>query len=92
MKAVDNEPVPRHFFVYPEERNLNPWALFRLLKPRWQAITAAVAGLFILASIGGVMSFTRSEIDVAALEERYPQSRRAKEPGSPGKLASGSAG
>ena len=68
MKAADDEPVPRHFFVHPEERNLSPWALFRLMKPHWQAITAAVAGLFIFASIGGVMSFTRSEIDVAALE------------------------
>jgi len=68
MKAVDNEPVPHHFFVYPEESNLNPWTLFRLLKPHWQAITAAVAGLFILASIGGIMSFTRSEMDASALK------------------------
>lgn len=69
MKAADNEPVPRHFFVYPEEKNLNPWALFRLMKPRWQAITAAVAGLFLFAGIGGILSFTRSEIDVIALKE-----------------------
>ncbi len=68
MKEVDDEPLPRHFLVYPEEKNLNPWALFRLMKPRWQAITAAVAGLFLFASIGGVMSFTRSEIDVTALK------------------------
>jgi hypothetical protein len=68
MKAADNEQVPRHFFVHPEEKNLNPWALFRLMKPHWQAITAAVAGLFILAGIAGVMSFTRSETDVSALK------------------------
>jgi hypothetical protein len=68
MKSAGNEPVPRHFFVYPEEKSLSPWALFRLMKPYWQAITAAVAGLFLLASIGGILSLTRGEIDVAALK------------------------
>ena len=37
VQSVDNEPVPRHFFIQPEERALNLWELFRMLKPRWQA-------------------------------------------------------
>ena len=69
MKSADNEPVPRHFFVHPEERNLNPWTSFRLMKPGWQAMAAALAGLFLLTSIGWAMSLTRSEIDVVALKQ-----------------------
>jgi Putative zinc-finger len=69
MKSVDNEPVPRHFFVSPEERNLNPWQLFRLMKPRWQAITTALAGLFLLTSIGWAMTYNRGNIDIAALKK-----------------------
>ena len=71
VQSVDNEPVPRHFFIQPEERALNPWELFRILKPRWQALTAAVAGLFLLAGIGGVMSFTRGSVDVTALKRDF---------------------
>jgi anti-sigma factor RsiW len=69
MKSVDSEPVPRHFFVHPEERKLNPWALFRLMKPHWQVAAAALAGLFLLTSAGWVMSLTRNNIDVAALKK-----------------------
>jgi uncharacterized protein YdaU (DUF1376 family) len=71
LKSADDEPVPRHFFVHPEERNLNPWALFRLMKPSWQAITVALAGFFVLASVGWVMSLNRNEIDVAALKRDF---------------------
>jgi hypothetical protein len=74
IQSVDNEPAPRHFFVQPEEQELNPWALFRLLKPRWQAIAAAVAGLLLLAGIGGIMGFTRSSVDVAALKSDFLKS------------------
>jgi hypothetical protein len=78
MKSAGNEPVPHHFFIYPDERNLNPWALFRLMRPHWQAIFAAVAGLFVLASIAGVMSFARSEIDVALLKRDFLKAAEQK--------------
>jgi hypothetical protein len=68
LKSVDEEPVPRHFFVHPEEKDLTPWQSFRLMRLRWQAMTAALAGLFLLVSGGWLMSLTRSEIDVAALK------------------------
>ena len=84
MQSVDNEPLPRHFFIQPEEQALSLWELFRMLKPRWQAVTAAVAGLLLLAGIGGGMSFTRGSVDVAALKRDFlkaaeEQNRRAEE-------------
>ncbi len=84
MQSLDDEPVPRHFLVQPEERSLDPWELFRMLKPGWQAITAAVAGLFILASVAGVMGFTRRGVDVAGLKREIlraaeEQNRRTTE-------------
>lgn len=48
LGCLEDEPVPRHFFVYPQERRLNPWRLFRHLTPAWQA-TAAVSLLACLA-------------------------------------------
>jgi hypothetical protein len=71
MQSVDNEPVPRHFFIQPQDRALNPWELFRMLKPRWQAITVVFAGLFLLAAVGGVVGFTRGSIDVTALKTDF---------------------
>ena len=53
LPAAGDEPAPRHFFVYPEERRPNPWRLFRMMGPAWQAATAAVAGLFLLAGLAG---------------------------------------
>jgi hypothetical protein len=52
LQSTDDEPVPRHFFVYPEERKVNPWQLFRQLMPRWQAAAVCVAALVVL--IGAV--------------------------------------
>jgi hypothetical protein len=84
MQSMDNEPAPRHFFVQPQELSLNPWEFFRMLKPRWQAITAAVAGLFLLASVGGVLGFSRRNVDVAELKKEFlaaaeEQNRRTAE-------------
>jgi hypothetical protein len=84
MQSVDNEPIPRHFFVQQQERALNPWELFRLMRPGWQAITAALAGLFLLAGIGGILGFTRGSVDAAALKKDFlqaaeEQNRRAAE-------------
>jgi hypothetical protein len=91
MQSVEDEPVPHHFFVHPEERMSNPWQLFRQMKPRWQAMTAAFAGLFLLMGIaaisrlqirsdrgGWVMSFGRNDIDVAALKKDILKSAEEK--------------
>ena len=84
VQSVDNEPAPRHFFIQPEERALNLWELFRMLKPRWQAISVVFAGLFLLAGVGGVRGFTRGSIDVTALKRdclkaAEEQNRRTQE-------------
>lgn len=71
MQSVGDEPVPRHFFVQPKERELNPWEIFRMLKPGWQAITAGLAGLFLLAGLCGILGFARGSVDVAALKKDF---------------------
>ncbi len=42
MRSLEDVGVPRHFFVYPEERADNPWRLFRTMHPAWQGAVAAV--------------------------------------------------
>lgn len=74
MQSVDNESVPRHFFIQPEELRPNPWELFRLLRPKWQLITAAFAGLFLLAGVGGLLGFARSGVDTAELKREFLKS------------------
>ena len=69
MRSTDDQPVPHHFIIPTDRRKSNPWELFRLMKPRWQAVTAALAGMFVLISIGWAMSLGRNDIDVAALKQ-----------------------
>lgn len=54
LLSAGDEPIPRHFFVYPNEHVSNPWQLFRQLVPRWQAVTAGIAGLFVFLGIATV--------------------------------------
>jgi hypothetical protein len=81
MRSVGDEPVPHHFLVYPQEEASNPWQLLRQMKPRWQAMTAAAVGLWLLMgaaaisrlqirsnSSGWLVSFGRSDMDAAALK------------------------
>jgi len=51
LQSVEDEPVPRHFFVYPEERREKPWHLFRQMMPLWQAVTAGVVGMVVLLGV-----------------------------------------
>ena len=51
LRAAGDEPIPRHFFVYPQERRSNPWQLFRQMAFGWQASLAALLLLGILAGI-----------------------------------------
>jgi hypothetical protein len=55
LQSVDDEPVPRHFFVYEEAGKSNPWQLFRQMKPVWQIASAAIAGLILLIGIAAVL-------------------------------------
>jgi hypothetical protein len=53
MRTAADIPVPRHFFVYAEDRRLNPWQVFRRLSVAWQGSIAAVIlllGLFSAAA------------------------------------------
>jgi hypothetical protein len=45
LRSVADVPVPRHFFVYPEEARTNPWQLFRRMSFGWQATLATAAAL-----------------------------------------------
>jgi hypothetical protein len=82
MKSAENEPVPRHFFVYPKEAKLNPWQLFCRMQPGWRAVTAAAVAVFLLIGVaavsrlhiqpgqnGWMVSFGDAGIDVVALKE-----------------------
>jgi hypothetical protein len=82
LQSVDDEPVPRHFFVYEEDRKPNPWQLFRQMKPFWQTATVAIAGLICLIGIAAVtqvqvrtdrdgwtVAFGRGSMDPAAIKE-----------------------
>jgi len=82
MQSVDDESVPHHFFIHPQEETHNPWQLFGQMKPLWKTTIATAAVLFLLIGIaaisrlqirsnsdGWVMSFNSSAIDAAALKK-----------------------
>jgi hypothetical protein len=51
LRSPLDVPVPRHFFVYPEARQLTPWRLFRQIGFAWQFATVAVV-LFLMVGAG----------------------------------------
>ncbi|MBN2321720.1 MAG: zf-HC2 domain-containing protein [Acidobacteria bacterium] len=57
LKAAQDEPAPRHFFVHPEVPDLNPWQLFCRMTRRWQAATVAAAALCLLLGIAAISNF-----------------------------------
>jgi len=71
-------PVPRHFFVYPEESHSTPWRAFLRMSRAWQAATATVLLVFGFASLLAVSRLqVRSEdgalvIGFGRLPERRP--------------------
>jgi len=58
LRTADDVPVPRHFFIYPQERSAGPWQLFRQLTPRWQAAAAVFAALVVLLSVSAISGTT----------------------------------
>mgnify|MGYP001118307061 CR=1 FL=1 len=59
LQSVCDEPLPRHFLVYPQEHSAKPWQLFRQMTPIWQATTAAIAAFVLLL---GIAATSRMEI------------------------------
>ncbi len=59
MKAIEDEPVPRHFFVYPKERSLSLWSLVRMLHPAWQAVAA---GVLMVVALLPMLAFSRLHV------------------------------
>lgn len=55
LQSYGEEPLPRHFFVYPEEVETKPWQLFRRLTPLWQTATASLAALLLM--VGAAAAF-----------------------------------
>lgn len=58
LGTADDVPVPRHFFVYPQERSASPWQLFRQMTPRWQAAAAVFATLVVLLGVSAISGTT----------------------------------
>jgi hypothetical protein len=82
LTSPGEEEIPHHFFVYPEERPVNPWQLFRGMRLGWQAAGACAVALFLVLGIAAVsrlqmrsgpagwaISFGRNDIDIAALKK-----------------------
>jgi hypothetical protein len=82
IQSVEDESVPHHFFIRPQEEIRNPWQLFGRMTPLWKATVVAAAVLFFLIgfaavsslqirsdSAGWAVSFGHNDIDVAALKQ-----------------------
>ena len=54
LQSAEEEPAPRHFFVYPEEKAFKPWQHFRQMMPRWQAATGGVIAVILTFGVLGV--------------------------------------
>jgi len=63
LRTLEDEPTPRHFFVYPQAGRLNPWQVFRRMARGWQA-AAAVAAVVAVVAAGAAMA--RLQIKVSA--------------------------
>ena len=57
LHSTGDEPVPRHFFVYPGEQTAKPWQLFRQMTLRWQAACVAFALLILTINIAAFTGF-----------------------------------
>jgi predicted anti-sigma-YlaC factor YlaD len=55
LQSYDEEPLPRHFFVYPEELEHKPWQLFHRLTPFWQTATASLAALLLMVGVAAII-------------------------------------
>jgi len=83
LSAGQNVPVPRHFFVYPEESLGTPWHAFLRMSRAWQAATATVLLALGFASLLAISRLQiRSEdgalvLAFGTLPERKPPAPQA---------------
>jgi len=78
LQSSGDEPVPRHFFVYPAEDPSTPWMLFRRLGIRWQVSAVAFVALVLLLSAASI----------SGLQIRYSRGAWAVSFGTSGSLKS----
>jgi len=52
-------PIPRHFFVYPEESHSTPWHAFLRMSRAWQAATATV---LVVLGFASALAISRLQI------------------------------
>ncbi len=82
LAAVEDESVPHHFFVYPEERVPAHWQLFHRIPLGWRAAFAAAAVFLLCVGLAGLtrlqvradssgwaISFGKPDIDATALKK-----------------------
>lgn len=51
LQNYGEEPLPRHFFVYPPKVETKPWQLFHRLSPFWRVASAGAAACLLLLTI-----------------------------------------
>jgi hypothetical protein len=62
LRTSQDEPIPRHFFVYPEEARVSPWQAFLRMPRAWQAaVASAVLALGFLSTAGLARLQVRTE-------------------------------
>jgi len=57
LALIEDEPVPRHFFVYPEEQAPGFWRLLRQAPIAWRTAMACAASLLLLVGLAGIFRF-----------------------------------
>ncbi len=68
LGAVQDEAVPRHFFVYQEDVKLKPWQAFAQMSRAWQAAAVTlIVGLGLLGSMAIAELSLRTEDGVLIL-------------------------
>lgn len=80
LHSIADVPPPRHFFVYPQAAEHNPWRLFRRLSTKWQTATAVAAGLlavFLLAALARLEIRIEDGVLYAGFGGRVPAGRAA---------------
>ena len=50
LRSTTDVPAPRHFFVFPESRQLTPWRLFQQMGFAWRATLVALAVLLVVGA------------------------------------------
>ncbi len=77
LRSLEDVPVPRHFLVYPEERRVDPWQLFRNMSPAWQGVLASAVFILLIFS-GTAAARLRVRFEDGALVVAFGRSTPAR--------------